>query len=249
LLIKTAEYQCPVRDVYQATDAIERMTQSLGGMVTDSKMEQQSVRVQEVNLSRDSIRRMKTFIPVAHLTLKVPVQLSDSVLHAVQALSASPEVPLRHIYYSDVTLEVQGNRLINETFSRNDHSDEALCQARKTEDVLAVNDYMNNGAAQQIARQLNNKALLHEVQYATIHIGFEQPEQVVFTMLANTENLARASFWQRLGNTLYGSIDLLQQIVLLLIQIWPLLALAAGVLLVIRLNRRSRAAANILTGR
>jgi len=247
MLIKTAEYKCLVGDVYRATDAIERLTQSLGGMVTDSKMEQEAMREQEVPVSCDSVRRMKTFIPVAHLTLKVPVGQSDSVLHAIQALSVVPEVPLRHVYYDDVTLDVRANAMKNDAYGRNDHSDAALTHARKSEEILAVDQYKNNGSEQHIDRTLSNLALTDEVNYATIHVDFEQPEQILFTTVANTAYLARATFLQRLRTTLAGSINLLQEMILLLLQIWPLMALAAAVIFVLRLLRRKPS--NILTGR
>ena len=72
--VRTAEVDMEVKDVYDATISIEKQLQSLGGFVTNSKMEAQTLSEDTYNTSDESAILIRKFQNQNRMQVRVPTQ-------------------------------------------------------------------------------------------------------------------------------------------------------------------------------
>ena len=220
-VIRRADFRCRVKDVFAATTHIENTVKAAGGLIADSKTENEPNDTRTLPYSSDSLRQVQTYTTTAQLTLRIPVQNLDSVLNDIAAQSAF--INSRHLQLSDVSLKYLSNELKNR----------------------AAQGYANNGRAGMvnderdaslIDRRIENLDLMDNVRFATLTISLYQPERIDAVMVANTAALMQPGIGQRLRTALGGGWLLVQHFALLLVYVWPLLL--AGIAVLILLKRR-----------
>ena len=235
-IIKTADMCCRVKDVFTATSGTEQLVMGVGGQVMESSMENQSSETKLLPYTTDSVKQVQTYTTTAHLTLKIPVQKLDTVLGVLAGQAAF--IHSRNRKLEDVTFQYLGNKMMTDAMKETNTDEQAMALARKTNDVITAGDYTEGRKEKAISRRLENSSILDQVAYATVRVDLYQPERMDVLILPDMNRLGKPSFCQQLGTALNGGWQLLQQLLVMLVYIWPLLL--AGIVVLVWFRRRKQ---------
>jgi len=247
--VKSADARCRVPSVFEATSKLERLVTSLGGVVVESSLQNESVQQYQLPYSTDSIKSIQLYTPTANLTLKVPVARLDSVDQSLTAIASFIEH--RVIKDQDMTLKYLGNAMRNEQHevkaNKEEWAAEKREQAAEKRAKLAAkgaagtsvnvttagaesNDEQLNAVAYKdqkddavIDRRLNNLAILDDVAYSTLTIQLYQPQVTDVQIVLNPAQISRAGFGTELLTAVKSGAEVLRNILLFFVQIWPFL--------------------------
>jgi hypothetical protein len=231
-VIHTADFKCKVKNVFIATNQLESMVKSAGGMVQDSHVENSSTQVKTDYYTPDSLRQTQTYIATAMLTLRVPVTKADSVIQAIPGMVSFMEH--RTLKQSDVTFQYLGNELKNDVGEDNGAATPAMAQARKKADPLEVQKYNDNRQEKSISRTMENMQLQDAINYTTITVDLSQPEQVFTQIIVNPEYVSATPFLLQCKAALYNGWTFVRGLVIVLMNLWPVLLIAGAIWIIYR---------------
>lgn len=236
--VKSADTRCRVPSVFKATAQLEHLVTSLGGVVAESSLSNESVQQYQLPYSSDSIKRMLIYTPTANLTLKVPADRLDSVDQSLTGIASYIEH--RTIKDQDMTLKYLANALKNEQHEQQAAKEEVMAARREkqgkppVEKVVAgdnatpldVATYKDQKDDAVIDRRMNNLAILDDVNYSTLTVQLYQPEVTDVQIVVNPAAVSRAGFGTELLTALQDGTVVLRNIFLFFVQIWPFLIAA-----------------------
>ncbi|MBS0028964.1 DUF4349 domain-containing protein [Chitinophaga sp. 22321] len=241
--VKSADMRCRVPSVFTATSKLEHLVTGVGGIVVESTLQNESVRQFDLPYTSDSVKTIQLYTPTANLTLRVPVAYLDSVDQSLTGMSELIEH--RVIKDQDMTLKYLANAL------KNEHDEQKAVKAEKAAaekvvpakngTTLDVVQYKDDKEETVIDRRLNNLALLDDVAYSTVTVQLFQPQVADIKIILNPARLSRAGFGTELVTALRSGAEVLRNIFLFFVQIWPfLLAFVLGWIGYRKLILRSR---------
>ncbi|MBO9728797.1 MAG: DUF4349 domain-containing protein [Chitinophaga sp.] len=244
--VKSADTRCRVPSVFKATAQLEHLVTSLGGVVVESSLSNESVQQYQLPYSSDSIKRMLIYTPTANLTLKVPAERLDSVDQSLTAIASYIEH--RTIKAEDMTFKYLANALKNEQHEKKAAKEDAAATRREKQGKPPVEKVVtgdnaivvagDNAAALNAAtykdqkdeavidRQMSNLAILDDVNYSTLTVQLYQPEVTDVQIVLNPAAVSRAGFGTELLTALKDGTVVLRNIFLFFVQIWPFLIAA-----------------------
>ena len=206
---KEADIKCRVTDVLATTTHIEQMVRNMGGLVAESSFENSIIDQQQYSYTTDSLKQVRTYRPVAHLTLRIPTYYLDSVMHTLPAMVSFVEQ--RKLLQTDLTLTYLGNAL----------------KKQVTDTVKATYEQLT-----AVDRRMENLHILDKVNYATLTIALVQPAQVYTEIIADTA--IRAPFYKQLAHSFLKGVIVLEEMIVALLSIWPFWLIILAVVYVYR---------------
>jgi hypothetical protein len=218
-VIRTADFRCRVNDVFTAATALENVVKGVGGIVEESRMANNDSYSNSLYHTADSLKQVHAYTTTSYLTLRVPVASLDSVIKAIPELATFIEH--RNLSQEDVTLKYLANSLKNDGGGR---TTKAMDIAKKSEEVIAADEYLTQKHDNIVDRQVQNLALLDESNYATIKVEFFQPERINTQVAINPEYFAKPTFGLQFTLALSKGWNLLRELLIALLSIWPLIA-------------------------
>jgi hypothetical protein len=228
-MIRTVDFQCKVPDVLRAVTVLEKKVANLGGMVAESHIDNSGGELSTLDYKPDSLKQVQIYRTTATLTLRVPATMLDSLSDLIPELSDF--VVSRNLSQHDMTTTYLANQLRNKTGQLTDGTTKAQLAARNTDVIVAAN-YEDARNEKYIARQIGNLQLLDNVSYATLTVGFSQPDRTFIQTVANPGYTMRVPFATRCSVAWQGGLDLLEYIFVGLLAIWPLLLVLSSGLLI-----------------
>ena len=234
-VIRTADFRCRVNDVFSASTSLENTVKSVGGIVEESRINNENNLTQSIYHTADSLKQVQTYTTTACLTLRVPVSSLDSVVKAIPELATF--IDRRTLSQQDVTLKYLSNSLKNEPSGR---TTKAMDVAKKSEEIIAADEYLTQKHENTVDRRIANLQLLDETNYATIKVEFFQPERINTQVVINPDYFSKPSYGIQFMLALNNGWQLLREIFLVLISIWPLLFGAAGIVIFYRKYNNKR---------
>ncbi|PSL44808.1 uncharacterized protein DUF4349 [Chitinophaga niastensis] len=221
--IKSADVRCRVTNVFAATSRLEQIVNEMGGVVAESSLKNEFVQQHELLYTSDSVKRVQLYTPTANLTLKVPVMYLDTVVRSLTAMAGF--IDYRIIRDQDLTLKYLSNALKNENEKK---AAEKIVPEKKGK-PLDVAVYQHQQEDQVVDRKMVNLEILDDVAYSTFTVQLFQPEVVDVQVVVNPAQATRAGFGTEIIMAMRSGAELLRNILLFFIQIWPfVLALALG---------------------
>lgn len=234
-IIRTADFRCQVKDVLTASTSLENTVKSVGGIIEESRMNNEKSYTQSSYYTADSLKQVQTYTTTAYLTLRVPVAALDSIVKVIPGLTTFIEH--RSLAQEDVTLQYLSNSLKNEPTGR---TQKALDAAKKSEDIIAADNYLTRKHESTVDRQINNLQLLDQANYATLKVEFFQPERVNTQIVINPDYYAKPSFGTQFVVAINNGWQMIRQLFIALLYVWPLLILATISWILYRKYRKDR---------
>lgn len=237
-IIKTADLRCRVTDVFTATTHMERVAAATGGQISESRMENTTDDMRTLPYKSDSLKQVQSYTTTAHLTLRIPVLMLNTVLSDIAANASF--INNRSLHLDDVTLRYLSNKLKNDALAANDAAQRATKLARRSKEAVFSGDYAEQRNETRIDRQIENMQLTDQVTYATLSVDLYQPQRITHTIIPNVEYLMKPTMGQQAGIALNNGWLLLRSMLIGLLQIWPVLLMLIIGLVVFRYRRNRR---------
>lgn len=228
--IKTADVNMEVKDVYNATIAIEKSVQELGGFVTKSNLQTNVVSENTYNTSDDEAMLVKKYQTENTMQVRIPTEKLGELLTAINANKLF--LNSRSINAEDVTANIKYSELEGK---RNQKTSENISKLKTNKDKVNMDDgNMSEGNAQKLA----SMNMADNLKYSTINIYIKEPQlriaEIAVTNTTSIDNKYRYNFiYDTKDGFVYG-FYLIQRIIVALINIWPILLIAAAIIYFLR---------------
>ena len=129
-IIRTADLQCKVPNVFNATTRLEQLVRSVGGIVQESQLSNRNTEIKTAYYKPDSLKQLQTYTTTSFITLRVPYMYLDSVVNAIPAMANF--IDSRTLKQSDVTYQYLANELKNQSGDNTQTTAQALQLAKKS---------------------------------------------------------------------------------------------------------------------
>ncbi len=234
--IKTADVNMEVKDVYNATIAIEKSVQELGGFVTNSNLQSNVVSESTYNTSNEEAMLVKKYQTENTMQVRIPTEKLGDLLTAINANKLF--LNSRSINAEDVTANIKYSELEGK---RNQKTAENISKLKTNKDKVTLdNENMSEGNLQK----LQSMNMTDDLKYSTIDIYIKEPQlriaEIVVTNTTSIDNKYKYNFiYDAKDGFVYG-FYLIQRIIVALINIWPILLIAAALIYFLKKRKISK---------
>ncbi|CAM2783303.1 DUF4349 domain-containing protein [Chryseobacterium flavum] len=234
--IKTAEVNMEVRDVYNATIAIEKSAQELGGFVTKSNLHSNVVYEDTYNTSDTEAMLVKKYSNENTIQVRVPAEKLGEFLTFINTNKLF--LNSRSINAEDVTANIKYSEL---EAKRNEKTSENIEKIKSNKDKVDLDD---NNMAEGNLQKLNTMSMDDNLKYSTVNIFIKEPElriaEIAVTNTDSIDNKYKYNFIHDAKDGFVYGFYLIQRILVALINIWPILFIAAILIYFLRKRKISK---------
>jgi hypothetical protein len=218
--VKTAEVDMEVKDVYGATISIEKHLISLGGFVTQSRLEAQTLSENTYNISDESSMLIRKFQNQNRMQVRVPTEKLGEFLDFINDKKVF--LNSRIISAEDVTANIKLSKLEAERQAKTSTN---ISQLKTGKDKVKLDDENMTEAN----NQKYDEILADQLKYSTVDIYIKEPSTSVAKIpIVNTKNIDneyKYNFFFDVKNAFVEGFYLIQQIFVFLISIWPIVVI------------------------
>lgn len=236
--VKTAEVDMEVKDVYDATIVIEKQLIALGGFVTKSRLEAQTMSENTYHISDDSSILIRKYQNQNKMQVRVPTEDLGEFLTLINDKKVF--LNSRIISAEDVTATIKFSKLEAE---RQAKTGENISEIKAGKDKVNLADANRSQANSQ---KYNDEILADHLKYSTVDIYLKEPSlnvaKIPIVTTKNIDNEYKYNFFFDVRNAFVEGFYLIQQIFVFLISIWPVVLIGG---LVFYFWRRKKSLANI----
>ena len=219
--VKTAEVDMEVKDVYGATISIEKHLISLGGFVTRSRMEAQTLSENTYNISDESSMLIRKFQNHNRMQVRVPTETLGEFLDFINDKKVF--LNSRIISAEDVTANIKLSKMEAERQAKTSTN---ISQLKTGKDKVKLDD---ENMSQANSQKYSDEILTDQLKYSTVDIYIKEPSTSVAKIpIVNTKNIDndyKYNFFFDVKNAFVEGFYLIQQIFVFLISIWPIVLL------------------------
>lgn len=228
--IKTADVNMEVKDVYNTTISIEKSVQEFGGFVVNSNLQSNVISQDTYNTSDEEAMLIKKYQTENRMQVRIPTEKLGEFLTFIN--SNKLFLNSRTINAEDVTSNIRYSEWEGK---RNQKTSENIGQLKTNKDKVNLDDKnMSEGNLQKLATM----NMTDNLKYSTVDIYIKEPKvriaEIAITNANSIDNKYRYNFiYDAKDGFVYG-FYLIQRIIVALINIWPLLLIAGGIIYFLR---------------
>ncbi|WP_100075969.1 DUF4349 domain-containing protein [Chryseobacterium camelliae] len=231
--VKTADINMEVQDVYETTISIEKTVQEMGGFVTNSNLQSSVLSEETYNTSDKDAMLVKKYQTENSMKVRIPTHNLGEFLSLINQKKLF--LNSRSITAEDVTAGIQYAALERKRMKTTaDH----ISGLKSSKDKVKLSD---ENMSEDNIQQLGNMDITDRLKYSTVDIFIKEPKlrisEVAITNTAHTDNKYRISFIYSIKNAFAEGYYLIQEIVVLLVTIWPLWMIALLIFVFIKRRR------------
>ena len=234
--VRTADLSFKVKDVRTATYDIERIVSEHNGYVTSSVLESTVNFKNSSRVSKDSMVDITNYSVHNDIVIRIPNANIDKTLSEISVMI--DYLDYRKIKADDVTKDFQFSKLSENRFLEHkkrlekaiDHTGKKLDQM-----VNAENDLLAKQEQADVSR-ISTLELAHDVSYSTITIAIYQRETTkkeTYAYLMPIEPYT-PNFGSKLFDAGMVGCNILSEILLFFVKLWPLALVTFGVVALIK---------------
>ncbi|KFF75910.1 hypothetical protein HX13_02795 [Chryseobacterium sp. P1-3] len=234
--IKTADVNMEVKDVYNATISIEKSVQDLGGFVTHSNLRSNVVSENTYNTSDEDAMLIKKYQTENAMQVRVPTAKLGEFLTVIN--NDKLFLNSRSINAEDVTSSIRYAEMESQ---RNKKTAENISQLKTNKDKVRLDD---NNMTEGNLQKLSGMDIADNLKYSTVDIYIKEPKlriaEIAVTNTTRIDNKYKFNFIYDAKDGLVYGFYLIQKIIVSLINIWPLLLIAACVIYFVRKRKGAK---------
>lgn len=221
--IKKAGVVMEVKDVYNTTIAIEKQLKEMGGFVTSSRINSNVISEETFPLNDDDAKLVRKFRQENEMEVRVPTLKLGEFLEFVN--HSNLFLHNRTITAEDVSANIMMAKLEEKRMQKTEKNIEKI---KNDKDKVALAD---GNLQEQNNQKLDNYNLEDDLKYSTVSLSLQEPSERISTIaIANTKNFDnqyRYNFFYDVKNAIVKGFYLVQEIIVGLFTIWPLLIFGA----------------------
>ena len=217
--IKNADVEMEVKDVYDATIAIEKNLKEIGGFVTNSKMNALISSEEMFAISDNEAKLVKKFRQVNTMEVRVPTVKLGEFLDFVN--KSNLFLHTRNISAEDVSSNIMMAKLEEKRMQKTEKNIEKI--KNNSEKV----NLADNNLSEQNNQKLATYNLSDNLKYSTVSLYLKEPSTristIAITNTKNFDNQYRYNFFYDVKNAVIKGFYLTQEIIVGIFTIWPIL--------------------------
>lgn len=234
--IKTADINMEVKDVYNATLSIEKSVQELGGFVTNSNLQSNLISEDTYNTSNEEAMLIKKYQTENTMQVRIPTEKLGELLTAIN--NNKLFLNSRSINAEDVTSNIKYSELEGKRIQK---TSESISKLKTSKDKVKLDD---GNMSEENLQKLYSMNMTDNLKYSTVDIYIKEPKlriaEIAVTNTKSIDNKYKYNFiYDAKDGFVYG-FYLIQRIIVALINIWPILLIAAVVIYFLRKRRITR---------
>jgi hypothetical protein len=225
--IKTADFRFKVKNVEQVTHQLEKLALKLDGYVQQSQIKSNYVSGRTIELNPDTMLTVFEYYIDNQLIIRVPSIYFDSVLNEIAKVHVY--LDSRDIKTKDVSTIFLRNKLKAE---KNTEYEKRIQKAsdqsnRRLDDIVEAERQASELADKAIDKKIENYELQDQIDFSTITMSIYQANSIYQEKVKNTRLYAyQPNFWQRAWEALKTGWDVILNVVIGLLYLWPLYIIA-----------------------
>lgn len=220
--IKNADVEMEVKDVYNATIAIEKNLKEIGGFVTNSKMNALISSEETFPISDNEAKLVKKFRQVNTMEVRVPTVKLGEFLDFVN--KSNLFLHTRNISAEDVSSNILMAKLEEKRMQKTEKNIEKI---KNNSEKVSLAD---GNLQEQNIQKLETFNLNDNLKYSTVTLNLSEPSDRISTIaIANSKNYDnqyRYNFIYDVKNAIVEGFYLIQQLIVALFTIWPFILIA-----------------------
>lgn len=220
--IKNADVEMEVKDVYDATIAIEKNLKEIGGFVTSSKMNALISSEETFPISDNEAKLVKKFRQVNTMEVRVPTVKLGEFLDFVN--KSNLFLHTRNISAEDISSNILMAKLEEKRMQKTEKNIEKI---KNNSEKVSLAD---GNLQEQNIQKLETFNLNDNLKYSTVTLNLSEPSDRISTIaIANTKNIDnqyRYNFFYDVKNAIVEGFYLIQQLIVALFTIWPFILIA-----------------------
>lgn len=220
--IKNADVEMEVKDVYDATIAIEKNLKEIGGFVTNSKMNALISSEETFPISDNEAKLVKKFRQVNTMEVRVPTVKLGEFLDFVN--KSNLFLHTRNISAEDVSSNIMMAKLEEKRMQKTEKNIEKI---KNNSEKVSLSD---GNIQEQNIQKLETFNLNDNLKYSTVTLNLSEPSDRISTIaIANSKNYDnqyRYNFIYDVKNAIVEGFCLIQQLIVALFTIWPFILIA-----------------------
>lgn len=225
--IVTGELKFRVKDVVNATYAIEDHTTKAGGYIADTRLRSEVSQTTQTPVSADSLLESTHYTVTNTMTVRVPKQQLDPFLKGVGQVVDFFDY--RIIHADNVGLKLLSNALEQKRMKEFVDRGSRNASANSTPDVYNYEESRLDKLTQSDKALIENMQLSEDIQYSTVQLDFYQNSAVINTIIANPQSVKayEPGFGSQLLHSLQYGWGMIQALLLFLARFWAVFLLIA----------------------
>lgn len=224
--VRKADLKFKVKNVAQATYAIENAVNRFGGFVTYTNLQSTISEKVETKISQDSLLETTKFTVDNNLILRIPNTRLDTLLKTIA--KQIDFLDYRLIKADDVSLQMIGNQMTQNRHTKQQKRTEKAIdtKGKKLTEISHAEDELANKAEQNDYSKIENLSLQDQVNFSTLTLVIYQRESTKREIVARANDSYRSSFIVRLQDALKSGWYMIQDVITVITQLWALLLIA-----------------------
>ncbi len=226
--IVTGELKFRVKDVVNATYAIEDHTTKAGGYITDTRLRSEVSQTTQTPVSSDSLLESTHYTVTNTMTVRVPKQQLDPFLRGIGQVVDFFDY--RIIHADNVGLKLLANNLEQKRMK------DFANRPKKNIDVSPqpIDCIYEESRLDKLTKSdealIENMQLSEDIQYSTVQLDFYQNNTVINTIIANPQSVKayEPGFGSQLLHSLQYGWGMVQTLLLFLVRFWAVFLLIAA---------------------
>ena len=217
--IKSAQVNMEVEEVYNATIFIEKTLKDLNGFVTSSELNSQIISEKTFTISDEKAMIVREFQTENNMQVRIPTEKLGEFLTLIN--NKKTFLNSRVISAEDVTANI---KLAELEAKRNTKTGANISKLKTDKDKVNMSD---DNESENNYQKVAGFEMTDQLKYSNVQIFLKEPQirvaQIAVTNTQNINDQYQYNFFYDAKNALTDGFYLIQNIVVGLFKIWPLL--------------------------
>lgn len=228
--VRTADIKFKVEDVEKTTYQVEDIISNHGGFVTLTQLNSNAANTDRIAISKDSSAEITHYSVTNNMTFRIPNEMLDTTLKDIARLIGF--LDYRIIKADDISLQLHSNQLAQKRAQQ--HAGRLMNAvdrgSKKLDDITNAEVTADQIQANRDEALLSNISLRDQVNFSTVQLALYQPAATKKVVVANEKEIVpyEPPFLQKLWQALGSGMNVIANILVGVVQIWPLLLLVAA---------------------
>jgi Domain of unknown function (DUF4349) len=222
--VRTADIKFKVKNVPQATYAIENTTAKFGGFVTQSNLQSTVSETFNTQINQDSTLETTKYKVENNITIRVPNTKMDTVLHTISKQIGF--LDYRVIKADDVSLKMLSNQMTQDRSNQHEKrlENDIDTKGKKLHQIVDAENQLASQKEVNDIKKIENLAYQDQVNYSTLTLQIYQPETLKQEMVISEKS--STDFRPNIGFQILESLKtgwyILETIIAFVLQLWSL---------------------------
>lgn len=228
--VRTADVRFQAENAARSTMAIEDVVISHGGFITESKLQSQVIEKDTREFSPDSLIETTRFTVSSNLIIRVP---SNQLYEVLKGIGAEVKfLDSRNVQSEDVRLtllagQMSQNRIVAHTKRLEKGID---TKGKKLTDIADIENNLLEKENMTDQNYIEKLDLQDQIKFSTVSLEIYESEKVKHSIVANPARISKyePGLFFRIGDSILAGWRFVENVLVILIRIWPILLLITG---------------------